>query len=346
MADVHPQRHLRLLAVAAERALADQQPDDHPAVEVRERAHGPDVVAASERLFHRQEKRETPGARRRRAGVRPRRQSTSGATTSRRDGLLALAVRLDVVARLRDARARPCARARSSPRARPGGGRGRRPRRPGRPRRGARRPGARDSRRRRRRPASGRRSPETRSGRRDAGSRRSSARGGRSRARDPRRRTPRSRPSSSSRTSIGRLDAELDDELLQQFADALAQPHSRQSSNAIAYLRRPERFFFLRGGRGGGPSRCRSSTPTGAGSSALTRLRRSRAEAAALSAVAPGPFWWPSAYVADRPPAVGDGPNHHRDAAAPSSAGRRRRRRRPEASLRPRIAGRSSTCSS
>jgi hypothetical protein len=32
---VHPQRHLGLLAVAAERALADQEADDHAALEVR-----------------------------------------------------------------------------------------------------------------------------------------------------------------------------------------------------------------------------------------------------------------------------------------------------------------------
>ena len=32
---VHPQRHLGLLAVAAERALADQEADDHAALELR-----------------------------------------------------------------------------------------------------------------------------------------------------------------------------------------------------------------------------------------------------------------------------------------------------------------------
>ena len=39
VADVHAQRHLRLLAVAAERPLADQQADDHSALELGELAH-------------------------------------------------------------------------------------------------------------------------------------------------------------------------------------------------------------------------------------------------------------------------------------------------------------------
>jgi hypothetical protein len=40
VADVHPQRHLWLLAIAAERPLADQETDDNTAFELRERTHG------------------------------------------------------------------------------------------------------------------------------------------------------------------------------------------------------------------------------------------------------------------------------------------------------------------
>ena len=99
---MHPQRDLRLLAVAAERALADQQADDHAAVEV---GHAqlicPNVLARSSGCFTVKKNVKRIGRRRAtRGGARERlRQSTSGATTSRR-GLLALAVRLDVVARL------------------------------------------------------------------------------------------------------------------------------------------------------------------------------------------------------------------------------------------------------
>jgi hypothetical protein len=40
MAYVHPERHLGLLAVAAERAFSDQQPDDYTPLEVGQWTHG------------------------------------------------------------------------------------------------------------------------------------------------------------------------------------------------------------------------------------------------------------------------------------------------------------------
>ena len=40
VADVHPQHHLRLAPVPAERALADEQADEEASVEVRELRHG------------------------------------------------------------------------------------------------------------------------------------------------------------------------------------------------------------------------------------------------------------------------------------------------------------------
>ena len=135
------------------------------------------------------------------------RQSTSGATTSLPRRLLALAVGLDVVARLQmlvhDLALERAHRLQRDRR----GGRGRRSPPPDRPRRAARPRVARGS--RRRRPSTRLRlgRPGTRSGMRDAGSRRSSGRGGRSAS-------PRSSPTNSAVHAVrilidldGRVDA-------------------------------------------------------------------------------------------------------------------------------------------
>ena len=53
VANVHPQRDLRLSAVAAERRLADQEPGDHTPLELRQ------LRVGHVRLFHGGEKRET-----------------------------------------------------------------------------------------------------------------------------------------------------------------------------------------------------------------------------------------------------------------------------------------------
>ena len=45
VADVHPQRDLGLLAVPAERALPDQQADEQPTIEVRERVQARASIA-------------------------------------------------------------------------------------------------------------------------------------------------------------------------------------------------------------------------------------------------------------------------------------------------------------
>ena len=71
---VHPQGHLRLLAIAAERAFADEKTDDHASIKFRQWAHvsfgggtarprasaGCSATARS-KLFHGKEKRETSG---------------------------------------------------------------------------------------------------------------------------------------------------------------------------------------------------------------------------------------------------------------------------------------------
>ena len=107
VAHVHPQRHLGLLAVAAERALADQQPDEQPAVEVRElrpatACYSGRVVSPHEKNVKRRASWRLRGRRSSRAGSR--RDRPRSVHERRHDepsvGLLALAVRLDVVTAL------------------------------------------------------------------------------------------------------------------------------------------------------------------------------------------------------------------------------------------------------
>ena len=60
VAGVHPERDLRLLPVAAERTLANEQSDDHASIEIRELRHEwCSTWPVVRKLFHRRKKRET-----------------------------------------------------------------------------------------------------------------------------------------------------------------------------------------------------------------------------------------------------------------------------------------------
>src|SRR5665213_2728147 len=84
---VHTEGDLRLLAVAAERSLPDQEPDQQSPIEIRKLDHARGVLS---RICFTVKKnvKHPPGRRGRPAppSVRPGAQSTSGATTRRRDG--------------------------------------------------------------------------------------------------------------------------------------------------------------------------------------------------------------------------------------------------------------------
>ena len=89
MADVHAQRDLRLLAVAAERSLADQDADDDAAFEIAQRLHAAQSASVARMLFHRQEKRETHPCeklRHRRRHAARGGSARRGETTRRRRG--------------------------------------------------------------------------------------------------------------------------------------------------------------------------------------------------------------------------------------------------------------------
>ena len=235
--------------------------------------------------------------------------------------LLALAVRLDVVARSSGARARPFARSRSSARARPGAARGRPPLRPG-----------------RRRPQSNRPALAVTGGI------------------DGRRRWRRRRPLKAIRYArcwIASIvspwwpisSAEIVADVLgvsPSSSSVTSTSASTPPSSAIissarsgvrraldghrlhGYLRRPDRFFFLRGGCGGGPvRRRRGDRPVSLGALAAARGREDRRRP---GAVEPDPFGRTRRRRAapggprSRPPPRG----RHRDRRAPGAPSSRR----------------------